>query len=169
MSTALFRLGGVLALALGLAFTLLAGSASAQMSLKPDGPFQAPYSSLDGQTAQGGPYGPTAHGGPYAPVGAAQIPSSVPASRLEPVDAGSTAAGRVGVSPNVPAPPCGFYSRWEAYYKHCKSNRIVIRVRFNYWGGTRDISVWPGTTNLSTRPSLQNNGMITNAWCVTYC
>ena len=160
MRTALIRLGGVLALTLGLAFTLLAGNASAQIALSPDGgQFQAPYSS-----PAGGPYGPTAQGGPYGPTahgGGTGAPSTSPA----PGDAGVTATGtgQVGVDPKATY-PCGWYApNSNSFYTHCGSGRIQINVEF-YWGwSTRTICVPRGTTWLSGDERLQG-GFITYAY-----
>lgn len=75
--------------------------------------------------------------------------------------------GGVGVQQ---AESCGFWFRHDNYYTHCGYNSIVIRVEFVYgWNGTRDITVWPGRSNISRHGALQNNGFITNAWCVKRC
>lgn len=88
--------------------------------------------------------------------------------------AGLTFAGSAGTAladqPQPRPEQCGFYaSPTEAFYKHCGSNWITIRVRFWYGASIKDIRVGPGITNLSTHPDLQGSGLITNAWCVKDC
>lgn len=70
----------------------------------------------------------------------------------------------------IQADPCGFFTRpFEAFYNHCGSNWIIIRVNFWYGASYTDIWVGPGTTNLTTHRQLQEGGFITNAWCITNC
>ncbi|WP_148107802.1 DUF6355 family natural product biosynthesis protein [Kibdelosporangium aridum] len=82
-------------------------------------------------------------------------------------------AGMTGTAVADPEPrpeQCGFYAGpIDAYYKHCGTNWITIRVRFWYGASIKDIRVGPGITNLSNHPDLQGSGLITNAWCVKDC
>lgn len=167
MQSVLTRLGGVVALTLGLIFTLLAGSASAQISLKPDGPFTPPYSVPTVATAPdagtpGGPYQPTGASGQYLPQ------DGEPGSRIQGGPHAPDAASNDMSAKR--SEQCGFYVRWDSYYKHCGgAQSIKIRVNFWYGANFRDIWVPRGITNLSTHPYLQGAGMITNAWCIQYC
>ncbi|MGM1060909.1 DUF6355 family natural product biosynthesis protein [Saccharothrix sp. Mg75] len=154
--TFILRLLGVFGIALGLSLAVTAGSASAQI-------------------AMGGPYGPTSAGSsasqiqahPGAPGSQIQTEAGVtlPGSQIQ--DEGKLAAparAQAGTE-GVTAQACGWYApNRNAYYVHCGSGRISINVEF-WWGAgaTRSICVWPGTTNLSTHPSLQG-GLITYAY-----
>lgn len=137
--TFLTRLVGVLALAIGLALSVMANSASAQVVDRPAPP------TLQVQTQA----------------------AAAPGSPVQTLPGGPSDAA----APNVAAAsnPCGFFTRWDAYYNHCGYNSITIRVNFWYGANYRDITVWPGTSNLSTHPYLQGAGMITNAWCIRNC
>ncbi|GAB2992314.1 DUF6355 family natural product biosynthesis protein [Saccharothrix stipae] len=154
--TSILRLLGVLGLALGLSLAVAAGSASAQI-------------------AMGGPYGPTSTDKSASRI---QAPSGTPGSQIQTqagvVLPGSQIQGEVKLAAPAPsqagtegvtAQGCGWYApNRNSYYVHCGSGRISINVEF-WWGtgATRSICVWPGTTNLSTHPSLQG-GLITYAY-----
>ena len=150
MRTVITRLVGVLALAIGLSITLLAGSASAQIAL-------------------GGPYQPT-DTGRTAHLQAATSGSQMQQAPGIPTPGTSDPAGAQpgSVQPGgvtTMAYPCGWSApNRNSYYNHCGYGRIQVNVEF-WWGvgATRTICVGHGVTTLSTHPQLQG-GLITYAY-----
>lgn len=64
---------------------------------------------------------------------------------------------------------CGYWLNRDSYYTHCGSNSIVIHVDFAFTRD-REITVWPGRTNLSQHWALRDQGgWIYDAYCVQRC
>ena len=141
------RVLGVLAVALGLTLTALTTGASAQVvdSVKPAVSAQA--TGRAGSTSPG--------------------PSSVTVDQ-----SGYPARNAVGQSGGVSTQGseiCGYWLQYDSYYTHCGSNAIVIHVDFA-WTQDREITVYPGRTNLSQHWALKNQGgWIYDAYCIRYC
>lgn len=64
---------------------------------------------------------------------------------------------------------CGYWLNRDSHYTHCGYNSIVIHVDFAFTSD-REITVWPGRTNLSQHWALRNQGgWIYDAYCVQRC
>lgn len=83
-------------------------------------------------------------------------------SMSQPASAATASAGGAKA-----AAPCGFYVQGnEAYYNHCGSGRIKIRVRWVFWWNTADRCVGPGITGLEEKRA---DKFISNAWYIGSC
>lgn len=80
------------------------------------------------------------------------------------------AVGQSGGVSTQQAERCGYWLQYDSYYTHCGSGSIVIHVDTSWWGTDRDITVWPGRTNLSQHWELKNDGgWIYGAYCIQRC
>jgi len=144
----LLRVLGILAVVLGLTLAAMTGSASAQV--------------VDSVT-------------PAASAQAADQakPDSAGPSGVIIGQQGSPARNAVGQSSGVGTQQterCGYWVQYDSYYTHCGYLPTVIHVDFSWGGPDREITVWPGRTNLSEHWALRNNGgWIYDAYCIRYC
>lgn len=75
-------------------------------------------------------------------------------------------SGEVGT---LQAEQCGYWVQYDSYYTHCGYNSIVIHVDFAF-SPDRQITVWPGRTDLSRHWALRSQGgWIYNAYCIQRC
>ena len=142
-SSILRRVLGVLAIVFGLTLTLMGGSASAQVTDR-----DAPATASQAGTVSPYPSGP----------GIKQQDTLV-RDAAQPSGGVSTQGAEI----------CGYWLNRDSYYTHCGSNSIVIHVDFAFTSD-REITVWPGRTNLSQHWALRNQGgWIYDAYCVQRC
>lgn len=139
----LVRILGIVAIVFGLTLTAMAGSASAQVTDKitPATAAQTDVTSPDPAGSRNDQHERKAH------------------DAAQPSGAVSAQGGEI----------CGYWAQRDAYYTHCGYNSIVIHVDFAVTGD-REITVWPGRTNLSQHWALRGQGgWIYDAYCVQRC
>jgi Family of unknown function (DUF6355) len=143
----LIRVLGVLAVVLGLTLTAMTSSASAQVL----GGVDPAASAQAADEAKPEPAGPS---------GVIIDQQGSPARNV---------VGQPGGVGTQQTERCGYWLQYDSYYTHCGSYSIVIHVDFA-WTQDRQITVYPGRTNLSRHWALKDQGgWIYDAYCIRYC